>query len=245
MPRVERDIVVKAPLQMVYNQWTQFEEFPQFMEGVEEVRQLDDSHLLWRADIAGRDTEWEAEIREQVPDQRVAWHSTSGRGTAGLVEFEPQQADETKIHLEMDYELEGVVENIGDALGVIERRVEGDLARFKDFIESRSSETGGWRGEIEGGQARGGDAESRSELSEGARGMRGPAGAPEAEVYGGQPEVESSSRGSAGEESGTREGDPQEERRRAEQRQEAPGPGGAPGGQGRIDPETGELDKRG
>lgn len=148
MPRIERNIVVEAPLRQVYNQWTQFEQFPQFMQGVEEVRQLDDRHLFWRATVAGREAEWEAEIEEQLPDRRIAWRSVSGRPVAGLVEFEAPSAGATNVQLAMEYELEGMVENIGDSLGVLERQVEGDLERFKEFIENRETETGAWRGEI-------------------------------------------------------------------------------------------------
>ena len=148
MPRIERDIEVEAPLRQVYNQWTQFEEFPRFMEGVEEVQQLDDRRLYWHASIGGRDIEWEAEIEEQVPDRRIAWRSTSERVIAGAVEFEAPGSMTTNVRLAMEYEPEGIIEGIGDSLGVLERQVEGDLERFKEFIENRDSETGAWRGEI-------------------------------------------------------------------------------------------------
>lgn len=160
MARVEKDIEVAVPVRTAYNQWTQFEEFPNFMEGVREVRQVDDKHLHWRADVAGREHEWDAEIREQVPDEKVIWQSISGPTNAGMVKFDALGAEKTRVHLEMSYEPQGVVESAGDALGFLSRRVEGDLERFKAFIEGRGAETGAWRGEIEnpsvpGGHTRG------------------------------------------------------------------------------------------
>jgi len=156
MARVEHDIEVEVPVGTAYNQWTQFEEFPRFMEGVKEVRQLDDRRLHWRAEIGGKEREWDAEIREQVPDEKVIWQSTSGETNAGLVRFEPVEGDRTRVHLELSYEPDGAMENIGDALGVVSRRVKGDLERFKEFIEERRTPTGAWRGEIENPDARGG-----------------------------------------------------------------------------------------
>jgi uncharacterized membrane protein len=149
MARVEHNIEVGVPVRTAYNQWTQFEEFPRFMEGVKEVRQLDDRRLHWRAEIAGKEREWDAEIREQVPDEKVIWQSIRGETNAGLVRFDPLDTDRTRVHLELSYEPEGATENIGDALGVMSRRVKGDLERFKEFIEERGSPTGAWRGEIE------------------------------------------------------------------------------------------------
>jgi uncharacterized membrane protein len=154
--RVEKNIEVAVPVRTAYNQWTQFEEFPQFMEGIKEVQQLDDRRLHWRAEIGGHEEEWDAEIQEQVPDEKVIWRNTSGRTNAGMVKFDPIAADRTRVHLEMSYEPEGAVESIGDALGFVSRRVEGDLERFKEFIESRGSETGGWRGEVDNDNAPGG-----------------------------------------------------------------------------------------
>jgi uncharacterized membrane protein len=152
MDTIEKSITVDVPVRTAYNQWTQFEEFPRFMEGVEEVRQLSDKKMHWRANIGGKTEEWEAEIVEQTPDQRVSWRSTGGAYNAGAVTFQPQGANQTRVNLRLDYKPEGFVENVGDALGLIERRVEGDLKRFKDFIESRGSETGAWRGEIRNAQ---------------------------------------------------------------------------------------------
>ncbi len=149
MESIEKSIVVDVPVRTTYNQWTQFEEFPKFMEGVKEVRQQDDKHLSWHANVGGKDERWQAEITEQVPDRRIAWRSTTGAKNAGLVMFQPEDA-KTRVTLRVDYEPEGVVENLGDAMGVVSRRVEGDLRRFKDYIESRGKETGAWRGEIHG-----------------------------------------------------------------------------------------------
>ena len=152
MNSIEKSITVDVPVRTAYNQWTQFESFPSFMEGVEEVRQQGDTHTFWRASIAGKTEEWTADITEQVPDTRVSWHSTSGAYNAGTVRFLPTGPDQTEVFLRLDYQPEGVVEKAGDALGFVERRVSGDLERFKKFIEERGSETGGWRGEIHGTQ---------------------------------------------------------------------------------------------
>lgn len=156
MARVEKTIDVAVPVTIAYNQWTQFAEFPNFMEGVEEVQQLDDRRLHWRATIGGKREEWEAEIREQLPDQRIIWRNTSGAENAGMVTFDALEAGTTRVHLEMSYDPEGFVESVGDALGFVSRRIEGDLRRFKEFIEARGSATGGWRGEIHNADAPGG-----------------------------------------------------------------------------------------
>ena len=148
MASIETSVEVGRPVRTVYNQWTQFESFPRFMEGVEEVRQVDDTHLRWRADIAGQEREWDAEITEQTPDQRIAWKSTDGAENAGVVTFHRLDDDRTKIMLQLDFEPEGIVETVGDKLGFVSRRAEGDLGRFKDFIEGTPSETGAWRGEV-------------------------------------------------------------------------------------------------
>ena len=153
MERIEKSIEVRCPVRAAYNQWTQFEEFPKFMSGVKEVKQLDDTHVHWHAEIWGKDKEWDAEIIEQVPDQRIAWRSTSGDApNNGSVRFEPVGQDSTRVKLTMEYEPQGAVENIGDALGVMSKRVETTVKQFKDFIENRGSETGAWRGEVRGGQ---------------------------------------------------------------------------------------------
>lgn len=152
MPSVEKSIDVNIPLHKVYNQWTQFEEFPRFMEGIEEVTQVTDTMTHWRAKIGGKEEEWDARILEQTPDRRVAWEGIEGARNAGAVTFREIGPAITRVTLHLDYEPEGVVEHIGDALGFVERRVEGDLRRFKEFIEARGSETGAWRGEIHGGE---------------------------------------------------------------------------------------------
>lgn len=148
MSKIEKSIDVNVPLRTAYNQWTQFEEFPMFMEGVEEVTQLDDSHLRWCAEVGGVEREWDAEITEQIPDERIAWRSTSGPEHSGQVTFQKLDDDETRIFLEMEFEPEGVVETVGDLIGLASLRVAGDLERFKEFVETRGVETGAWRGTI-------------------------------------------------------------------------------------------------
>jgi len=155
METIEKSIEVDAPISTVYNQWTQFEEFPRFMEGVKEVRQLDDKRLHWHAEIAGKDKQWDAEIYRQEPDQTIAWRSTSGAENGGEVRFTSAGNGGTKVTLKMSYDPEGIIENIGDALGAVGMRVQGDLDRFKEYIESRGRETGAWRGEIRGGSVQG------------------------------------------------------------------------------------------
>jgi uncharacterized membrane protein len=148
METIEKSIEVNVPVQTAYNQWTQFEEFPRFMEGVEQVRQLDDTHLHWVANIGGKRVEWNATITEQIPDKEIAWRSESGRFHSGVVYFEPIGPNKTRVRLRIDYEPEGMMEETGDKLGFVSRRVEGDLERFKEFIESRGQETGAWRGTV-------------------------------------------------------------------------------------------------
>jgi uncharacterized membrane protein len=151
MSIVEETIDVNVPVSVAYNQWTQFEEFPQFMEAVKTVRQLDDTHLQWEAEIAGRDKQWTAEITEQEPDQVISWRSTSGAKNDGTVRFEPQGESSTRVHLRIEADPEGPIENIGDALGFLKRQVHEDLENFKKFIEGRSTPTGAWRGEVKDG----------------------------------------------------------------------------------------------
>jgi uncharacterized membrane protein len=148
MERIQKSIEVDCPLGKVYNQWTQFEEFPRFMEGVKEVQQLDDRRLHWRAKIGGKEKEWTAKITEQIPDSRIAWRSESGEYTSGQVDFAKLGNDRTKVALEISYDPKGFVENTGDAMGLVSRRVENDLEHFKEFIENRGQETGAWRGTI-------------------------------------------------------------------------------------------------
>jgi uncharacterized membrane protein len=149
MAEIKQSIDVDAPVREVYDQWTQFESFPQFMEEVESVRQLDDRRLHWVASVGGRRQEWDAEISEQVPDHRIAWHSTTGDQNAGAVEFLRLGEDQTRVTLTMGLQPSGVVEKVGTAVGLTGAMVKGDLERFKSFIERRDTATGAWRGEIE------------------------------------------------------------------------------------------------
>lgn len=152
MSTIEKTVTVDVPVRTAYDQWTQFETFPQFMEGVEEVRQLDDKHLHWKARIAGVEREWDAEIVDQTPDERITWRATDGTQNVGTVSFAPEDMGAgTRVTLRMEFEPEGIVEKAGDALNVVDRRTEGDLQRFKQFIESRGTETGAWRGDINPG----------------------------------------------------------------------------------------------
>jgi uncharacterized membrane protein len=148
MASIQKTIEVNVPVSMAYNQWTQFEDFPEFMDGIEEVKQLDDKSLHWKAKIGGKDEEWMAEIDEQIPDKRIAWHSISGARNDGIVTFEPLGPTKTQVMLHLEYDPEGIVETVGDKLGFVTHRVEGDLERFKKFIESRGTETGAWRGSV-------------------------------------------------------------------------------------------------
>jgi uncharacterized membrane protein len=149
MSTIEKSIDVEVPVHTAYNQWTQFEEFPQFMEGVEAVRQLDNQRLHWRANVGGKVEEWDAVITEQHPDERIAWKNTTGASNAGVVTFHRLSDTTTRVMLQLEYDPQGVVENLGDMLGVVSRRIAGDLERFKEFIEARGKETGAWRGEVE------------------------------------------------------------------------------------------------
>jgi hypothetical protein len=148
---VDKSVEVDVPVSTAYNQWTQFEEFPRFMGGVHEVRQLDDRRLHWVAEIAGVKREWDAAILEQVPDQKVAWAATEGATNAGAVFFEPAGPERTVVRLHLEYEPEGLAEQVGDKLSIVEKRAEADLEKFKSYIESRGVETGGWRGSVNEG----------------------------------------------------------------------------------------------
>ncbi|MDD7813785.1 SRPBCC family protein [Mycolicibacter sinensis] len=140
---------VNRPIRTVYNQWTQFESFPQFMEGVERVDQLDDTHLKWRISVGPASREFRATVTEQHPEERVAWHSDDGPDHAGVVTFHRISDDVTRVTAQMDIDPEGFVENVADKLGILDRRVHGDMERFKEFIESRPVETGAWRGDVQ------------------------------------------------------------------------------------------------
>jgi len=148
MSKIEASIDVDVPVRVAYDQWTQFEEFPRFMDAVESVTQLDDTHLHWVAKIAGVRKEWDAKITQQEPDQRVAWTSTNGADNAGAVDFHRVDDRRTRITLTMDIDPDGAMESIGNAVGVPERQVEGDLKRFKEFIEQRAVPSGACRGTV-------------------------------------------------------------------------------------------------
>ncbi|GLY95976.1 SRPBCC family protein [Actinoplanes sp. NBRC 103695] len=150
MSTVTEYIDVDVPVRAAYNQWTQFEEFPQFMSGVTEIRQLDPTTTHWKTDIDGVKREFDAKITEQLPDERVAWKATEGTKQAGVVTFHRLAETQTRVTVQMDFEPEGVVEQAGDKLGFLDRQVKGDLKKFKSFIESRGgAETGAWRGEVD------------------------------------------------------------------------------------------------
>ena len=155
MPTIEESIEVEVPVTTAYNQWTQFEEFPSFMEGVERIDQTDDAHLHWVVEFGGERHEWDAEITEQIPDERVAWKNTDGKENAGVVTFHRLNDERTKIMVQMDWVPEGIKESIGSALGFDNRRVKGDLERFKELIESRGVESGAFRGEVVRGERTG------------------------------------------------------------------------------------------
>jgi uncharacterized membrane protein len=155
MPRtITESIEVDVPVSTAYNQWTQFEDFPLFMEGVEHVEQLDDTRLHWIAKVGGKTNEWDAKILEQHPDKQVSWISEDGKKTRGTVTFEPVGESRTRISLSMSYQAEGLTEALGSAVGLDERRVRGDLQRFKELIESRGAESGAWRGEVSAGSTK-------------------------------------------------------------------------------------------
>jgi uncharacterized membrane protein len=150
MEQLEHSIEVEAPVTATYNQWTQFEDFPHFMEGVESVTQLDEKRVHWVAEVAGKRKEWDAEITRQVPDREIDWVGLGDADNRGRIVFEAIDANTSKVTMMLDYDPEGMVEEVGDALGFVKRRVEGDMERFKEFLEARGRETGGWRGHIGG-----------------------------------------------------------------------------------------------
>jgi len=149
MSKIIERVDVQVPVRTAYDQWTQFESFPSFMDGVTSVRQVDDTTLEWVAEVAGVEKRWKAKVTEQDPDQRIAWTSIEGAHNAGVVTFHRIDAETTRVTLQVDVDPEGPIENVGDALGVVSRRVKGDLERFKAFIEARGQETGAWRGKVE------------------------------------------------------------------------------------------------
>jgi uncharacterized membrane protein len=173
---VTESIEVDVPVSTAYNQWTQFEDFPKFMAGVLEVRQLDDTHLHWRAEIAGKEEQWDSEITQQVPDKLIAWRSTSGVRNDGTVTFRKISDSRTAVEFRSHYQPRGLIENIGDALGVVSMRAKGNLQRFKEFLESRGRETGAWRGSVGAGGSTGSSGGSGSGGSMGAGGSTGSGG---------------------------------------------------------------------
>jgi ribosome-associated toxin RatA of RatAB toxin-antitoxin module len=174
--RIEKSIVVDVPVGTAYNQWTQFEEFPQFMGGVEEVRQITDRTLHWVAEIGGVKREWEATILEQVPDEKIAWAATQGATNAGAVQFRPLGPSQTEVALTLEYEPEGLVETVGDKLNIVEKRAEADLEKFKSVIESRGTESGAWRGSMGEGTTVGAPGVEAAESSQGDSGKAGVSG---------------------------------------------------------------------
>ena len=148
MATIEQSIELEVPVQTAYNQWTQFEDFPAFMEGVEQIQQIDETQLHWVAKFGGTRHEWDAVITEQLPDERVAWRNTDGKDNAGVVTFHKLDTERSRVMVQMDWVPEGIKEKLGDALGISDRRVKGDLERFKDLIESRGRESGAWRGDV-------------------------------------------------------------------------------------------------
>ena len=156
MPKVEESIEVQVPVQQAYNQWTQFEEFPKFMDGIQSVQQLDDTHVRWVAEIRGKSREWTTEITDQQPDEKIAWKTIDGElKNDGVVTFEQVAEGQTRVNVQMDVEGDSTAENVaGDLLGVVKAQVHGDLERFKQLIENREKESGAWRGEVKEGQTK-------------------------------------------------------------------------------------------
>jgi uncharacterized membrane protein len=152
METIKESIDVNVPVNTAYNQWTQLEQFPKFMEGVESVTQIDSTHLRWAANVGGARREWDAQIVEQVPDQKIAWRAASGNGPNGIVTFEQLGPESTLITVEMSYEPDGLMEQLGSKVGIDSRQVEGDLRRFKQLVETTGAETGAWRGEVHAGE---------------------------------------------------------------------------------------------
>ena len=154
MTKIEDSIEVQVPVQQAYNQWTQFEEFPRFMEGIQSVQQLDDTHVRWVAEVRGESRQWTTEIIEQQPDERIAWKTVDGEiKNDGVVTFEQLGDGQTRVNVQMDVEGESTMENVGgDLLGIVKGQVHGDLERFKQLIENRGGETGAWRGEVQDGE---------------------------------------------------------------------------------------------
>ena len=154
METINETIQVDVPVSTAYNQWSQFQEFPKFMDGVESVEQIDDTHLRWAAEVGGERREWQAEIVEQVPDEKIAWRAVEVNGPNGIVTFDPLGEDKTLVTVEMSYEPAGLKETLGAKIGMDARQVQEDLQRFKQVVETLGEETGAWRGEVHSGQRR-------------------------------------------------------------------------------------------
>ncbi len=152
MAEVDESVEVDVPVSTAYNQWTQFEEFPSFMENVKSVKQLDDAHLHWVAEVGGKQHEWDAEITYQEPDRHIAWRAVDGKDNTGSVRFERLNENKTRLRVRITYEPEGAVETVADKVGVDDRGVRADLKKFKELVESRGVETGAWRGEVREGE---------------------------------------------------------------------------------------------
>jgi ribosome-associated toxin RatA of RatAB toxin-antitoxin module len=174
--KVEKSILVNVPVSVAYNQWTQFEDFPHFMNGIKKVTQLSDNRLEWVAELAGVKRQWEAKVLEQVPDRKVAWAATEGATNAGEVTFEDLGGGQTRVNLNLEYEPEGLVEKIGDKLNVVDNQTEGDLERFKAFIEAEGYASGAWRGTINEGATAGAPGVEHADASRGDSGKAGVSG---------------------------------------------------------------------
>jgi ribosome-associated toxin RatA of RatAB toxin-antitoxin module len=174
--KVEKSILVNVPVGTAYNQWTQFEDFPQFMGGVKSVKQLEEDRLEWIAEIAGVRRQWTARILEQAPDRKVAWAATGGATNAGAVTFQDVGGGQTSVHLTLEYEPEGLLEKVGDKLNIVENQAEADLDRFKAFIEAEGYETGAWRGSVNEGAAVGTPGLAEASSSRGDPGKAGVSG---------------------------------------------------------------------
>ena len=149
MSTVEKSIDIDVPVRVAYDQWTQFESFPQFMEGIEEIKQIDDTHLHWRAKVGGHEVEWNAVITEQIPDERVAWKATDGKANAGVVTFHRLSDTSSRVMVQIEHEADGIMEKVGSALGADSHEVKNSLENFKELVESRGSAGGAWRGEVD------------------------------------------------------------------------------------------------
>ncbi|GAA1521545.1 SRPBCC family protein [Kribbella lupini] len=152
MSNTTESVDVDVDVTTAYNQWTQFESFPQFMEGVDEIRQTDETSTHWKTSIGGVTREFDAEITEQHPDERVAWKSVDGTSHAGVITFHRLGDQQTRVTAQIDVDPEGLAETVADKTGIISRRIKGDMERFKTFIESRGTETGSWRGDVSPGR---------------------------------------------------------------------------------------------